>query len=91
MGEGVNVDGVGEMTPGLDLLGDFLGVGRGKHAGEASVLEGIRQRIQKLRDGVRQTNRRKDARTEEGVAAESVEERVFRAGDVGVDPLRKSE
>ena len=87
MGEGVNVDRVGEVAPGLDLLCDFLGMRRGKDAGDAGVSEGIRQRIQKLRDGVRQTNRRKDARTEEGVAAESVEKRVFRAGDVGVDPL----
>ncbi len=53
VGEGVKVDGVGKVTPGLDLLGYFLGVGRGKHAGEASVLEGIRQRIQKLGDGIR--------------------------------------
>ncbi len=87
MGEGVNVDRVGEVTPGLDLLCDFLGVRHGKDAGDAGVPEGIRQRIHKLRDGVRQTNRRKDARTEEGVAAESVEKRIFGAGDVGVDPL----
>ncbi len=53
VGEGVNVDGVGKVTPGLDLLGDFLAVWWGKHAGEASVFEGIRQRIQKLGDGVR--------------------------------------
>jgi hypothetical protein len=49
----VDIDRVGEATPGLDLLGDFLGVRRGKHAGETSVLEGIRQRIQKLGDGIR--------------------------------------
>jgi hypothetical protein len=87
VGKGVDVDGVGEVTPGLDLLGDFLGVGRGKHAGDASVLEGIRQRTQNLGDGVRLANRREDARAEEGVAAESVEKRIFGTGDVGVDPL----
>ena len=61
--------------------------GGGEYAGEASVLEGIRQRIQKLGDGVRKTNGCQNARAEERIAAESVEKRVFGAGDVGVDPL----
>ena len=87
MSEGVYIDGVGKVTLGLNLLGNFLGVGRGKYAGEASVLEGVRQAIQKLGDGVRKTNGCQNARAEERIAAESVEQRVFGPGDIGVDPL----
>jgi hypothetical protein len=83
----MDVDGVGEVTPGLDLLGDLLCVWRGEHAGDASVFEGVRQRIQKLRDRIRQTNRCEDARAEEGVAAESIKERIFGTGDIRVNPL----
>jgi hypothetical protein len=64
---------VSEVTPGLDLLRYLLGVGRGEHACDAIVFEGVRKRIQKLRHGIRQTNRRKDAGAEKRVAAESVE------------------
>jgi hypothetical protein len=87
VGEGVYVNGVGEATPGLYLLRDFLGVERAEHASEASVFEGVRQRIQKLRYGVGKANGRKDAGAAKGVVAESVEGSVFRAGNVGVDPL----
>ncbi len=59
----------------------------GEHACDASVFEGVRQRIQKLRHGVRQTNRCKDAGAKKGVAAEGVKESIVRAGNLGVDPL----
>ncbi len=37
--EYVDIDGVGWEAPGLYLLGNFLGVGGGKNAGDASVFE----------------------------------------------------
>jgi hypothetical protein len=78
----VDIDGVGEATPSLKLLGDLLGVGWSEYASDASVFERVRQGIQKLRHGIRQTNGREDAGAEKRVSAESVEEGVVRAGDV---------
>ncbi len=43
VGNRVNVNGVGRAAPGLNLLGNLLGVGRGKHTGEASIAEVVRR------------------------------------------------
>jgi hypothetical protein len=83
----VDADGVGEATPSLKLLGDLLGVGWSEYASDASVFERVRQGVQKLRHGIKQTNGREDARAKEGISAESVEECVFGAGNVRVYPL----
>ena len=78
----MDVDGVGETTPGLNLLGDLLSVGGSEDASDASVFEGVGQGIQKLRHGIRQTNGSENARAEKRVSAEGVEEGVVRAGYV---------
>ena len=78
----MDVYGVGEMTPSLYLLSDLLGVGRGEYTRDASVFKGVRQGVQKLRHGIRQTNGREDAGAEKGVSAESVEKGVVWAGNV---------
>ena len=41
VGEGVNVDGIGRVTPGLYLLSHFLRVWRGENANYASGFEGL--------------------------------------------------
>ena len=73
VGEGVNVDGIGRMTPGLYLLSYFLRVWRGEDANYASGLEGLGEVIQKSGDSVRETDWCEDARSEQRVAAEGIE------------------
>jgi hypothetical protein len=42
MRKGVSINGVGGAAPGLDLLGNPLGVGRSENTGEASIAEVVR-------------------------------------------------
>jgi hypothetical protein len=56
VGDGVDIDGVGLTAPGLDLLGNFLGVGCGENAGDTSVFEGVWERVQEMVDSVRETH-----------------------------------
>ncbi len=86
VGERVNVNGVGGMTPSLYLLGDLLGVGWGEYPNDPGVFEEVREIIQKIGDSIGQTDRGEDTGAEEGVATEGVEKRVFGAGKVRMDP-----
>ena len=86
VGEGVNVDGIGRMTPGLYLLSHFLRVWRGENANYASGFEGLGEVIQKSGDSVRKTDGGEDTWAEEGVSAEGIEKGVFWAGNIGVNP-----
>ena len=86
MGEGVNVDGVRGVTPGLQLLGYFVCVRRGEHTDSPNIFEGVGKIIQKSRDSVRQANGRENAWAEERVAAEGVEQGIVGAWEVGVYP-----
>ena len=80
------VNGVGRAAPGLELLGDFLGVGWSEDANDAGVFEGIGEVVQKSGDSIGEANRGEDTGAEKGVAAESVVERVLGTGDGGVYP-----
>ena len=73
-GEGVNVDGVGGVTPSLELLGNLLGVWWGEDANDPGVFEGVGEKIQKSGDGIGEADRSEDTGPEEGVAAEGVKE-----------------
>ena len=56
MGDGVNINGVSEAAPGLNLLGDLLGVRRCKGTSSASVTERVGQKVKKMRESVRKTD-----------------------------------
>jgi hypothetical protein len=57
VGDGVNVNGVGWVSPSLDLLGHLLGVWWGEDTGDAGIAEGVRQRVQQLGDSIGEANR----------------------------------
>ena len=80
MGEGVNVDRVRGMTPCLDLLCDFLRVGRGEDTDDASGLERLREVVEEGGDGVGETDGCEDARAEQRVPTEGVKEGIFWTG-----------
>ena len=82
----MSVNWVGGTAPGLNLLGDFLGVWGGEHAELGRVTEVFGEVVQKGGDSLRDTNGGQNAGAEKGVAAESVVERVLGARDVGVYP-----
>ena len=64
MGNGVDVDGVGGLTPRLDLLRHFLGVRGSEHAHFACGLKRIREMLEKAGDGIRQSHRGEHAGAE---------------------------
>jgi hypothetical protein len=70
VGEGVNVDGVGGVTPSLELLGNLLGVWWGEDANDPGIVEGVGEIIQKSGDCIGQAGGGEDTRAEEGVAEE---------------------
>jgi hypothetical protein len=71
--DGVNVNGVGWVSPRLDLLGHLLCVWWGEYAGNASVAKRVREKVEKCGDSIRQTDWCENTRTEERVATKSVE------------------
>jgi hypothetical protein len=60
VGERVDVNGVGGMTPSLKLLGDFLGVRWSEYADDPGVFEGVGEKIQKSGDGIGEADRGED-------------------------------
>ncbi len=73
VGDGVDVNWIGWASPSLDLLCDFLGVWWGENAGESSVAKRVWEKVEQVRDGVRQTDRSENTRAQERVAAEGIE------------------
>jgi hypothetical protein len=61
-------------------------VGWGEDAQFGGVPEGVRQVVEKSRDGLSDTDGCEDAGTEEGIAAESIVKGVLGARDVSMDP-----
>jgi hypothetical protein len=62
VGDGVNINGVSEAAPGLNLLGDFLGVRRCKDTSSASVTERVGHEVKEMRYSVRKADRCEHAR-----------------------------
>jgi hypothetical protein len=87
VGDGVNVNGVGWVSPSLDLLGHLLGMWWGEYTGKTSVAKRVREKVEQRGDSVRQTDWSEDTRAEEWVPAEGIKQRVFGAGNVRVDPM----
>ncbi len=56
VGDGVNVNGVGWVSPSLDLLGYLLGVWWGEDAGKTSVAKRVREKVKQCGDSVGQTD-----------------------------------
>ena len=86
MGDGVDVDGVGRGTPGLDLLGDSLGVWEGENTYFSGGAEGVGETVQEVGDRLGDVDGSENAGSEAGVTAEGVEEGVVWSFDVGMDP-----
>jgi hypothetical protein len=84
--ERVGIYRVGWSTPGLDLLGEALGVGGCEDSNLGAVAERFRQVIQQSGDGLGDPDGREDPGTEKGVAAEAIVEGILWAGDVCVYP-----
>ena len=82
----MDVDGVGRETPCLHLLSDLLGVGRGEHADFAGFFEIVWDMGEQGGDSIGKTDGSKNTGSKQGVAAKGVEESVFRAGNIGVNP-----
>jgi hypothetical protein len=53
----VDINGVRGAAPGLDLLGNLLGMWRGEDAGDAGIAEGVGQRVHQLGDSIGEANR----------------------------------
>jgi hypothetical protein len=64
-----------------------MGVWGGEHAHLGGVFEGVGEVIEQVRHSIGETDRGEDAGSQKRVATEGVEERIFGAGDVRVDPL----
>ena len=79
MRERVDINGVRRAAPGLDLLGNLLGMWGGEDTGDAGIAEGVWQRVQQLGDSIGEANRGENTGAYEGIAAEGVEERVVGA------------
>jgi hypothetical protein len=79
VGDGVNVNGVGWVSPSLDLLGHLLGVWWGEDTGNTGVAKRVWEEVEQCGDSIRYTDGSEDARAEERVATKSVEERVVRS------------
>ena len=75
----------------MDLLGNALRVERGKNADFGGGAKSGGKIVEQVGYGVGQAGRCEDAGAEERVAREGVKERVVRAFDVGVDPLKVGE
>ncbi len=86
MREGVRAYGVSGTSPRLNLLGNALGVGWGKHTELGKVPERGRQVIEKLGDSLGDADWGEDTGSEKGIAAEAIVERVLGARDIGVNP-----
>jgi hypothetical protein len=82
VGDGVNINGVGRVSPSLDLLGHLLGMWWGEYTGKTSVAKRVREKVEQCGDSVRQADWSEDARAEEWVSAEGIKKRVFGAGNV---------
>ena len=82
VGKGVYVNGVGRAAPGLELLGDFLGVWGSEHAHLWGVFEGVGEVVEQVRHSIGETDRSENAGAQKGVSTKGVEKRVVRAGDV---------
>ncbi len=82
----MNVDGVSRAAPGLELLGQFLGVGGGEHAHLGGVFERVGEMIEQMRHSIGETDRSEDTRAQKRVTAKGVEKCIVGAGDVGVNP-----
>ena len=80
------IDGVGGAAPGLDLLGNALSVGRCEDAEFGTVAEVVGQVVEQGGYSLGNANWGEDAGTKEGVAAKTVVESIFRAGDVRMNP-----
>jgi hypothetical protein len=63
MGKGVNINRVRRAAPGLDLLGNLLGVWWGEDTGDAGIAEGVRQKVQQLGDSIGEANRGENTET----------------------------
>ena len=87
VGDGVNVNGVGWVSPSLDLLGHLLGVWWGEDTGNTGVAKRVWEEVEQCGDSIRHTDWSEDTRAEERVATKSVEERVVGSRYVGVYPL----
>jgi hypothetical protein len=72
VGDGVNVNGVGWVSPSLDLLGHLLGVWWGEDSGKTSVAKRVREKFKQCGDSIRQTDWSEDTRAKERVATKSV-------------------
>ena len=72
VGDGVNINGVGRVSPSLDLLGHFLGMWWGEYTGKTSVAKRVREKVEQCGDSVRQTDWSEDTRAKERVATKSV-------------------
>ncbi len=73
VGDGVNVNGVGWVSPSLDLLGHLLGVWWGEDADKTSVAKRVREKVEQCGDSVRQTDWSEDTRAKERIETKSVE------------------
>jgi hypothetical protein len=82
----VGINWVCGAAPGLDLLSEALCVWGRENTDFGSVAEGIRQVVQKSSDGLCDTDGCKNAGAKEGVAAETIIERVLRAWDIRMYP-----
>ena len=58
----MNINGVSEAAPGLNLLGDLLGVRRCKDTSSASVTERVGHEVKEMRYSVRKADRCEHAR-----------------------------
>ncbi len=87
VGDGVNVNGVGWVSPSLDLLSHLLGVWWGEDTGSTGVAKRVWEEVEQGGDSIRHTDWSEDTRAEERVATKGVEERVVGSRYVGVDPL----
>jgi hypothetical protein len=68
VGDRVNVNWVSGAAPGLNLLGDFLGVRRCKDTSSASVTERVGQEVKEMRYSVRKADRCEHAKAKEWVS-----------------------
>ncbi len=64
MCDGVDVDGVGGLTPRLHLLSHFLGVRGSEHAYLACCLKRVREMLERAGDGIRKSHRSEHAGAE---------------------------
>jgi hypothetical protein len=56
VGKRMHVNRVGGVSPGLHLLSDLLGVGRGENANGVDILKVFGQRVEEVSHSVRESN-----------------------------------